>query len=116
MFINRLLPDILFIIYLTYILTLIAIYINRQPGQGTTDEIGDRERLKEELRKAEQEYYESKEEEGGAGGNNDGQKLIQDDQDAEARRQKLLEEAERMAALDKDQSDSESDSGGSSSR
>ncbi|KAG2227464.1 hypothetical protein INT45_007489 [Circinella minor] len=86
----------------------------RQPGQGTTDEIGDRERLKEELRKAEQEYYESKEE-GGAGGNEDGQKLIQDDQDAEARRQKLLEEAERMAELDKDQSDSESDSGGSSS-
>ena len=42
--------------------------------------------------------------------------MIQDDQDAEARRQKLLEEAERMAALDKDQSDSESDSGGSSSR
>ncbi|KAI9265153.1 Pre-mRNA-splicing factor Cwf15/Cwc15 [Phascolomyces articulosus] len=86
----------------------------RQPGQGTTDEIGDRERLKEELRKAEQEYYESKEE--GGSSNNDGQKLIGDsDQDSEARRQKLLEEAERMASLDKDESDSESDSGGSSS-
>ncbi|KAI8139702.1 Pre-mRNA-splicing factor Cwf15/Cwc15 [Fennellomyces sp. T-0311] len=86
----------------------------RQPGQGTTDEIGDRERLKEELRQAEREYYESKENEknGGSGG----QKLIgQGDEDAEARRQKLLEEAEKMAELDKDQSDSESDSGGSDS-
>ncbi|KAI9491537.1 Pre-mRNA-splicing factor Cwf15/Cwc15 [Zychaea mexicana] len=86
----------------------------RQPGQGTTDEIGDRELLKEELRKAEQEYYESKDTEGGSGSG--GQNLIGgSDEDAEARRQKLLEEAEKMAALDKDQSDSESDSGGSSS-
>lgn len=89
--------------------------IHRQPGQGTADEIGDRERLKEELRKAEQEYYENKEKQEGDGQ----QKMITGGEggisgDADAKRQKLLEEAEKMAALDRDTSDSESDSGGSS--
>ncbi|KAL1929204.1 hypothetical protein VTP01DRAFT_2263 [Rhizomucor pusillus] len=88
----------------------------RQPGQGTADEIGDRERLKEELRKAEQEYYENKEKQEGDGQ----QKMITGgeggiSEDADAKRKKLLEEAEKMAALDRDTSDSESDSGGSSS-
>ncbi|ORY94904.1 Pre-mRNA-splicing factor Cwf15/Cwc15 [Syncephalastrum racemosum] len=82
----------------------------RQPGQGTYDEIGDRERLIAELKQAEREYYENKEDDG-----ND-QKLIGDVSEEEAkRRQQLQEEADRMAALDKEDNDSESDSGGSSS-
>lgn len=89
------------------------IYINRQPGQGTTDEIGDRERLIAELRSAEQEYYENKDKEGD---DRQDQKMIggPSADEVDARRQQLMEEAEKMAQLDKDASDSESDSGGSS--
>ncbi|KAI9318590.1 Pre-mRNA-splicing factor Cwf15/Cwc15 [Dichotomocladium elegans] len=83
------------------------------PGQGTTDEIGDRERLIEELRQAEREYFENKDNDRQ---DQQDQKLIGGPaEDADARRQQLLAEADRMAALDKDESDSESDSGGSSS-
>ncbi|KAI7885335.1 Cwf15/Cwc15 cell cycle control protein [Lichtheimia hyalospora FSU 10163] len=86
----------------------------RQPGQGTTDEIGDRERLIAELRSAEQEYYENKDKEGDE---RQDQKMIggPSADEVDARRQQLMEEAEKMAQLDKDASDSESDSGGSSS-
>ena len=85
----------------------------RQPGQGTTDEIGDRERLIAELRSAEQEYYENKDKEGDE---RQDQKMIggPSADEVDARRQQLMEEAEKMAQLDKDASDSESDSGGSS--
>lgn len=83
----------------------------RQPGQGTVDEIGDREQLLEELKRAEREYYEEKE--GGASST----RLIKQDQDEpNAEKQKLMAEAERLAKLDKDDSDQESDSGGESSR
>lgn len=82
----------------------------RQPGQGTVDEIGDREQLLEELKRAEREYYEEKE--GGASST----RLIKQDQEPNAEKQKLMAEAERLAKLDKDDSDQESDSGGESSR
>lgn len=87
---------------------------SRQPGQGTEEEIGDRERLKEELRKAEQEYYENKAKEEGK----EQQRLIgagPEATEADARRQKLLEEAERMAELDRDEQNSDSDDSESSS-
>ncbi|KAF7729353.1 hypothetical protein EC973_004609 [Apophysomyces ossiformis] len=82
----------------------------RQPGQGTIDEIGDRERLKEELRKAEQEYFESKNESGPAT-----DRFLTAPEKDEDKRQKLLQEAEKMAALDRDASGGESDSDESSS-
>lgn len=93
---------------------ILTTWIHRQPGQGTTDEIGDRERLIAELRSAEQEYYENKDKEGDE---RQDQKMIGGGPSADevdARRQQLMEEAEKMAQLDKDASDSESDSGGSS--
>ncbi|CAO3622791.1 unnamed protein product [Cunninghamella blakesleeana] len=88
----------------------------RQPGQGTASEIGDRERLKEELRKAEQEYYEKQgkaipganhlitHESGGGGSDHEGN----NEEDPETKRQRLLAEAEKMAALDKEDSDDSS--------
>ncbi|KAG0171741.1 hypothetical protein DFQ29_008694 [Apophysomyces sp. BC1021] len=82
----------------------------QQPGQGTVDEIGDRERLKEELRKAEQEYFESKDAGGSAS-----DRLITAPEEDDGKRQQLLQEAEKMAALDRDASDEENDSDESSS-
>ncbi|KAI9487688.1 MAG: Pre-mRNA-splicing factor Cwf15/Cwc15 [Benjaminiella poitrasii] len=83
----------------------------RQPGQGTTDEIGSREELLAELKRAEQEYYEEKE--GGASTT----RLIkqQEEQQPNEEKQRLMAEAERLAKLDKEDSDDESDGGGSSS-
>ncbi|KAI8344638.1 Pre-mRNA-splicing factor Cwf15/Cwc15 [Chlamydoabsidia padenii] len=93
----------------------------RQPGQGTPAEIGDRERLKEELRQAELEYYEKQGKTGGAsdrlltsgdgGGGGGG-----DDpgaSDVDSKRKQLLSEAEKMAALDKEESDDDGDSSSS---
>ncbi|KAI8384019.1 Pre-mRNA-splicing factor Cwf15/Cwc15 [Blakeslea trispora] len=82
----------------------------RQPGQGTIDEIGDREQLLEELRRAEQEYYEEKE-----GKASDMRFIKQHEEQDDQERKRLKEEAEKLAKLDKDDSDQESDSGGSSS-
>ncbi|KAI8982660.1 Cwf15/Cwc15 cell cycle control protein-domain-containing protein [Pilobolus umbonatus] len=65
----------------------------RQPGQGTADEIGNRDQLLEELRRAEQEYYEEKK-----GGD---QRLIGQGEE------KLREQAEVLAQLDKEESESE---------
>ncbi|KAI8086940.1 Pre-mRNA-splicing factor Cwf15/Cwc15 [Gilbertella persicaria] len=76
----------------------------RQPGQGTIDEIGDRQQLLEELRRAEQEYYEEKE------GKASTTRLIKQQEENNQEKQRLLEEAERLAKLDKDASDQESDS------
>ncbi|ORX59673.1 Cwf15/Cwc15 cell cycle control protein [Hesseltinella vesiculosa] len=81
----------------------------RQPGQGTASEIGDRERLKEELRLAEEEYYQSKNKQAasdrlltGADGDEGG--TIDEIQ------QRAMAEAEKLAALDKEDSDDEDDS------
>ncbi|CAO3612251.1 unnamed protein product [Cunninghamella echinulata] len=96
----------------------------RQPGQGTAAEIGDCEKLKEELRQAEREYYEKQgkavsgsdrlitHEHGRDGGSSGGgnENIDQDImEDPEAKRQRLLAEAEKMAALDKEDSDDSSD-------
>lgn len=85
----------------------------RQPGQGGADEIGDREQLLEELRRAEQEYYEEKE-----GGASTTRLIRQDGENVETNKekQKLMAEAERLSKLDKEDGDGESDSDGSSSR
>ncbi|KAI8092865.1 Pre-mRNA-splicing factor Cwf15/Cwc15 [Halteromyces radiatus] len=77
----------------------------RQPGQGTAAEIGDRERLKEELRQAEQEYYQSQ----GKNGPASDRLLTGNDGGGETKRQRLLAEAEKMAALDKEESDDDDD-------
>lgn len=83
----------------------------RQPGQGTVDEIGDREQLLQELRQAEKEYYEEK-----AGGASSSRLIKQEEeQDPNSEKQRLMAEAERLAKLDKDDSDQESDDDGSSS-
>ncbi|KAI8889070.1 Cwf15/Cwc15 cell cycle control protein [Backusella circina FSU 941] len=82
----------------------------RQPGQGTTSEIGSREELIEELKRAENEYYEEKE----GGASNMHNRLLQDNQHDEQKK-RLMEEAERLAKQDKEDSDNESDGGGSSS-
>ncbi|KAG2175017.1 hypothetical protein INT43_006079 [Umbelopsis isabellina] len=96
---------------LTHIITHINIYVlNRQPGQGTSDEIADRELLKEELRRAEQEHYEAAEREMGGFVSSQRRALqdTDDTEDPEERRQRLLAEAEKLAALDKDDSDDSS--------
>ncbi|KAI8971574.1 Pre-mRNA-splicing factor Cwf15/Cwc15 [Mycotypha africana] len=85
----------------------------RQPGQGTTDEIGDREQLLEELRRAEREYFEEK-----AGGPSSS-RLIKDQEEKNEEspneeKQRLMAEAARLAQLDKDDSGQESDSDDSS--
>ncbi|CAO3620211.1 unnamed protein product [Mucor hiemalis] len=82
----------------------------RQPGQGTVDEIGDREQLLQELKQAEREYYEEKE-----GGALSSKLLKQEQEDPNSEKQRLMAEAERLAKLDKDDSDQESDDDGSSS-
>ncbi|ORZ22301.1 Pre-mRNA-splicing factor Cwf15/Cwc15 [Absidia repens] len=101
----------------------------RQPGQGTPAEIGDRERLKEELRRAEIEYYESQGktgissdrlltgDDGGGGGGGGGRNqdgTADEVEDPVAKRKRLLAEAEKMAALDKEDSDDDDESGDSS--
>ncbi|KAG2230602.1 hypothetical protein INT48_004463 [Thamnidium elegans] len=75
----------------------------RQPGQGTVDEIGNREELLAELKRAEQVYYEEKE--GGASST----RLIKQEEEPNSEKQKLMEEAERLAKLDKEDSEQESD-------
>ncbi|KAI9356442.1 Pre-mRNA-splicing factor Cwf15/Cwc15 [Pilaira anomala] len=81
----------------------------RQPGQGTVDEIGNREELLAELKRAEQEYYEEKE--GGASTT----RLIRQDEEPNSEKQKLMAEAERLAKLDKEDSEQESDGSSSES-
>lgn len=77
----------------------------RQPGQGTADEIGSREELLAELREAERKYFEEKE--GKASSN----RLIKQDgeNNINEEKQKLLAEAERLAKLDKEDTDEESE-------
>ncbi|KAI8370618.1 Pre-mRNA-splicing factor Cwf15/Cwc15 [Radiomyces spectabilis] len=85
----------------------------RQPGQGTTEEIGDRERLKEELRQAEREYFQQKQKDATATGG-----LItagEQTEEADTQRRRLLVEAEKMAQVDKDEDADASDSDSSSS-
>ncbi|KAI9280587.1 Pre-mRNA-splicing factor Cwf15/Cwc15 [Umbelopsis sp. AD052] len=80
----------------------------RQPGQGTSDEIADRDLLKEELRRGEREHYEALEREKGGFVSTQRRVLPSGDDDTddpEERRQRLLAEAEKLAALDKDDSD-----------
>lgn len=79
----------------------------RQPGQGTTDEIGNREELLAELKRAEQEYYEEKD--GGVSSS----RLIKQDEEPNSEKQKLMQEAERLAKLDKEDSEQESDASSS---
>ncbi|GAA5803568.1 Pre-mRNA-splicing factor Cwf15/Cwc15 [Helicostylum pulchrum] len=81
----------------------------RQPGQGTTDEIGNREELLAELKRAEQEYYEEKD--GGVSSS----RLIKQDEEPNSEKQKLMQEAERLAKLDKEDSEQESDASSSDS-
>ncbi|GAA5809684.1 hypothetical protein MFLAVUS_003097 [Mucor flavus] len=81
----------------------------RQPGQGTTDEIGNREELLAELKKAEQEYYEEKD--GGVSSS----RLIKQEEEPNSEKQKLMQEAERLAKLDKEDSEQESDASSSDS-
>ncbi|EIE91738.1 hypothetical protein RO3G_16449 [Rhizopus delemar RA 99-880] len=81
----------------------------RQPGQGTTDEVGSREELLEELRNAERKYFEEKNEGKAASSS----RLIKQDGENNEEKQKLLAEAERLAKLDKeddDESESEEES------
>ncbi|KAI8062906.1 Pre-mRNA-splicing factor Cwf15/Cwc15 [Gongronella butleri] len=84
----------------------------RQPGQGGANEIGDREQLKEELRRAEAEYYESKNKAASSdrlltGGDADGD--AGGDIGVDDARAKAAAEAAKLAALDKDDSDESED-------
>lgn len=63
------------------------------------------------MRRAEQEYYEEKE-----GGASSSRLIRQSEEEDNAERQKLMAEAERLSKLDKEDSDRESDSDGSSDR
>ncbi|RUP45623.1 Cwf15/Cwc15 cell cycle control protein-domain-containing protein [Jimgerdemannia flammicorona] len=79
----------------------------RQPGQGISDEIGDRERLKDELRKAEREHFEQVSKEKGEYVPRSALKEGEEDEDMEPalKRRRLMEEATKAAWLDKDDSD-----------
>ncbi|RUS19766.1 Pre-mRNA-splicing factor Cwf15/Cwc15 [Endogone sp. FLAS-F59071] len=80
----------------------------RQPGQGASEEIGDRERLKEDLRRAERKHFEQIAKEKGETiprAMLEDEEEKEDDVEPETKRRRLVEEAAKVVRLDKDDSD-----------